>query len=151
MNAIHSQNATQEELDRYAELLQQAADFARQGETETLASMFDAGLPVNLQDAKGSSLLMLASYNGNADTTRMILERGADAELRNDRGQTPLGGAAFKGYTEIIGILLDHGADVNADNGGGKTPLLFATMFGRFAARKTLSARGGKMWRGKQS
>ena len=58
--------------------------------------MLNAGLPVNLADAKGQTLLMLASYNGNLETTRMLLKHGADVDRRNDRGQTPLGGVAFR-------------------------------------------------------
>lgn len=135
------------EQTRYEELQQQAIDLARQGETETLAVMLSAGMPVNLQDQKGNSLLMLATYNGNLETAQLLLERGASVDLRNDRYQTPLGGVAFKGYTEIASLLLEYGADVNADNGGGKTPLLFATMFGRLKVRKLLKANGGRYWR----
>ena len=87
---------------RYAELQQRALDHARHGETEPLAAMLLHGLPVNLADAKGQSLLMLASYHGNVETTRMLLEQGADADRRNDRGQTPLGGAAFKGDRKSV-------------------------------------------------
>ncbi|MGE9296866.1 MAG: ankyrin repeat domain-containing protein, partial [Puniceicoccales bacterium] len=91
---------TAEEEARYAELQRQALDFARAGDTEMLASMIDAGLPVNLADEKGQSLIMLASYNGNLDTTRMLLDRGAEPDQRNERGQTPLGGVCFKGYLD---------------------------------------------------
>ena len=122
---------TEGEEKRYAELQQMALGFARHGETESLATMLRHGLPVNLADAKGNTLLMLASYNGNLETTRMFLKHGADVDRRNDRGQTPLGGVAFKGYEEIVALLLKHGADVDADNGGGMTPIMFAAMFGR--------------------
>ena len=108
---------TEGEEKRYAELQQMALGFARHGETESLATMLRHGLPVNLADAKGNTLLMLASYNGNMETTRMLLEHGAEADRRNDRGQTPLGGVAFKGYEEIVTVL-EHGADIDADNGG---------------------------------
>ena len=137
---------SQEELARFEELQRAALAFARKGETETLASMIEAGLSVDLQDEKGNSLLMLATYNQNLDTSRMLLEKGAQPDLRNDRGQTPLGGVAFKGYAGIAALLLEHGADVNADNGGGKTPLCFATLFARLKVRKLLKQRGGKMW-----
>ena len=55
---------------RYAELQQMALGFARHGETESLGAMLLHGLPVNLADLKGNSLLMLASYNGNLETTQ---------------------------------------------------------------------------------
>lgn len=122
---------TDAEEARYAELQRQALDFARHGETNALRLMVEAGLPVNLCDAKGQSLLMLASYNGNLETTRMLLALGAEVDRRNDRGQTPLGGVAFKGYLDIVKLLVTHGADIHADNGGGMTPLSFAAMFGR--------------------
>ena len=89
------------------------------------------GLPVNLGDAKGNSLLMLACYYENVGTARMLLEEGAEVDRLNHRGQTPLGGAAFKGYEEIVALLLRHGADVDADNGAGMTPVMFAALFGR--------------------
>lgn len=132
---------------RYAELQMMALDFARQGETEPLAAMLNSGLPVNLSDARGNSLLMLSSYHGHADTVILLLEHGADIERRNARGQTPLGGVAFKGYGEIATLLLDHGADVDADNGGGMTPIMFAAMFGRHAMVKQLNTHGASLLR----
>ena len=133
------------EEKRYAELQQMALDFARHGETESLAAMLRHGLPVDLAGAKGNSLLMLASYNGNLETTRMLLEYGAKVDCRNDRGQTPLGGVAFKGYEEIVTLLLEHGADIDADNGGGMTPLMFAAMFGRGKVVEQLRTRGASL------
>ena len=64
--------------------------------------MLRHGLPVNLADNKGNSLLMLASYNDHLETARMLLVHGAGVDRRNDRGQTPLGGVAFKGYEEMV-------------------------------------------------
>src|SRR5258708_27134739 len=96
---------TEAEEKRYAELQHVALNFARNGEANHLAAMLNAGLPVNLSDVKGNSLLMLASYNGEVETTRMLLEHGADADRRNDRGPTPLRGAAFHGHEEIGALL----------------------------------------------
>lgn len=135
---------TPEEEARYAELQCMALDFARQGETEELEKMIRAGLPVNLSDHKGNTLLMMAAYYDQADTVKMLLRYGADVDRRNDRGQTPLGGVSFKGYTRIAEILLEHGADPNADNGGGSTPLTYATMFGRLEVADLLIRKGGR-------
>jgi uncharacterized protein len=137
--------ATEEE--RYAELQRMALDFARKGEAAWLEEMIRHGLPVNLVDGGGNSLLMLASYHGNLDAARMLLAHGAEVDRRNDRGQTPLGGAAFKGDEAIVALLLDHGADIEADNGVGMTPLMFAAMFGRHRIVEQLQARGASMKR----
>ena len=136
---------TEAEEKRYAELQQLALGFARRGETDSLAQMLRHGLPVNLADTKGNSLLMLASYAGDAETTQMLLAYGAEVDRRNDRGQTPLGGVAFKGYTEIVALLLAHGADIDADNGGGMTPIMFAAMFGRTQVVEQLQAHGASL------
>ena len=103
---------TEDEERRYGELQLMALDHARHGETEQLAEMLRHGLPVNLADAKGQTLLMLASYHGRLETSRMLLEHGAGVDRRNYRGQTPLGGAAFKGYEEMVTLLLAHGGGV---------------------------------------
>ncbi|MBC2593351.1 ankyrin repeat domain-containing protein [Ruficoccus amylovorans] len=138
-------NLTEAEEARYAELQRQALDFARHGETATLRLMVESGLPVNLCDHKGQSLLMLASYNGHLDTTQMLLSLGAEVDRRNDRGQTPLGGVAFKGYRELAELLVSHGADIEADNGGGMTPLSFAALFGRRDVVAFLKSQGAKL------
>jgi hypothetical protein len=87
---------------------------ARSGETERLIAYVDAGVPVNLTNDKGDTLLMLAAYHGHAATVRALLERGADAERPNDRGQRPLAGAVFKKEPEVVRALLDAGADPHA-------------------------------------
>ena len=82
---------------------------ARAGETAALAELLAQGLPPNLRNERGDSLLMLACYHGHADTARVLLAHGADPELMNDAGQTPLAGAAFKGDLAVATLLLDHG------------------------------------------
>lgn len=119
-----------EELKRYEELQVFALDFARQGKTADLKAMIDAGMPVNLSDHKGNSLLMLASYNANLECTQMLLDYGAQVDKKNDRGQTPLAGVCFKGYLEIVKVLVKAGANIYENNGMGTTPIMFASMFG---------------------
>lgn len=93
------------------ELATRIFQMARRGRTEELAAYVDAGVPANLTNDRGDSLVMLAAYHGHADAVRALLERGADADRVNDRGQTPLAGAVFKGETEVIQALLKGGAD----------------------------------------
>ena len=117
-----------------------AADLARNGDAVGLAAMIKDGLAVDAQDAKGNTLLMLASYHGRAEVVKLLLKAGATVDLRNDKGQTPLGGVAFKGYVEIATLLLDDGADPVADQ-GGSTPADFATLAGKSEILVLLQAR----------
>jgi ankyrin repeat protein len=119
-----------------------AADLARKGDTAGLAALLKDGQAVNAQDAKGNTLLMLASYHGQAETVAMLLKARATVDLRNAKGQTPLGGVAFKGYVDIATLLLDAGADPVADQ-GGSTPADFATLFGRQEILTLLRERRG--------
>ena len=116
--------------------------FARTGETGELANLLGQGLPANLRNERGDSLLMLACYHGHADTARVLLEHGADPELLNDAGQTPLAGAAFKGDTPVVSLLLDRGAQVDAAGPNGKTALMIAAMFNRVGIARMLVRHG---------
>ncbi|KAF1834442.1 ankyrin [Decorospora gaudefroyi] len=87
-------------------------DLARTGDTTTLQQYVSAGIPKNLTNASGDSLLMLAAYHGHAATAKMLLEHGADANVLNGRGQSPIAGAVFKGFEEVVRVLFEGGADV---------------------------------------
>jgi uncharacterized protein len=103
-------------------------NLARQGGTDTLAAYVDAGVPANLSNDKGDTLIMLAAYHGHPQTVAALLERGADPDRPNDRGQTPLAGAVFKGERAVIEALLDGGADPTA---GTPSAVDTARMFGK--------------------
>ncbi|MEI6322963.1 MAG: ankyrin repeat domain-containing protein [bacterium] len=136
---------TEAEEQHYREFQRLALDRARCGETEALAGMLRQGLPLNLCDHHGNSLLLLACYRGRIETARMLLKSGADVDLRNSRGQTPLGGVAFKGHLKIAELLLWHGADIHADNGGGMTSVMFASVFGRSSMVSLLEQHGAAL------
>ncbi|MGW4232350.1 ankyrin repeat domain-containing protein [Streptomyces sp. NPDC004980] len=110
------------------ELATKVFDLARRGETDTLAAYVDAGVPANLTNDRGDSLLMLAAYHGHAAAVTALVGRGADPDRANDRGQTPLAGAVFKGEREVIDALLAAGAD---PAGGTPSAVDTARMFGK--------------------
>ena len=56
-------------------------DRARPGEVQRLGAYVEAGAPVDLTDASGNSLLMLAAYHGHADAVRVLVAAGADPDL----------------------------------------------------------------------
>jgi ankyrin repeat protein len=110
------------------ELAHQMFDLARAGGTERLAAYVEAGVPVNLTDDSGNTLVMLAAYHGHAGTVAMLAGRGADVDRVNDRGQTPLAGAVFKGEEAVVAALVTAGADPDA---GTPTARETAVVFGR--------------------
>lgn len=89
-------------------------DLARTGDTSTLQQYISAGIPKNLTNASGDTLLMLASYHGHAETAKMLLDAGADANVLNTRGQSPIAGAVFKGHDDVVRALYQGGADLQA-------------------------------------
>ncbi|WP_432068007.1 ankyrin repeat domain-containing protein [Streptomyces sp. C10-9-1] len=120
------------------ELATKVFDLARRGETETLAAYLDAGVPADLTNDKGDTLVMLAAYHGHAATVDALLARGAAPDRPNDRGQTPLAGAVFKGEGAVIRSLLAGGADPAA---GTPSAVDTARMFGKTDLLELFDAR----------
>ncbi|OZM72412.1 hypothetical protein CFN78_15655 [Amycolatopsis antarctica] len=100
--------------------------FARTGDAESLAAYVDAGIPVNLTNDSGDTLVMLAAYHGHPAAVRALVERSAEVNRLNDRGQSPLAGAVFKAEREVVTVLLAGGADPAA---GTPSAIDTATMF----------------------
>ncbi|SNT27099.1 ankyrin repeat domain-containing protein [Rhodococcoides kyotonense] len=111
-----------------AELAGRLFTMARTGDTAALTSYLDAGVPVDLNNSSGDTLVMLAAYHGHAETVRLLVERGADVNRPNDKGQTPLAGAVFKGEDDVVQALVGGGAD---PHGGHPSAIDAARMFGR--------------------
>ena len=103
-------------------------DWARSGDAATLAAYLDAGVPVNLTNTNGDTLVMLAAYHGHEAAVAALIARGADVDRHNKRGQTPLAGAVFKNDTTIIDLLLRADADSRA---GSPSALETARFFKR--------------------
>jgi uncharacterized protein len=101
-------------------------DLARSGGTEELTASVTAGLPPNLTNDKGDTLLILAAYHNHPDTVAALLERGADPDRVNDRGQTALAAAVFRQNPVTVTALLAAGADPDA---GGPSAAATAEFF----------------------
>jgi uncharacterized protein len=121
-----------------AELAGRVFAMARTGDAASLAAYVDAGVPVNLTNDSGDTLVMLAAYHGHAEAVRALVARGADVNRLNDRGQSPVAGAVFKGEDDVVRALVDGGADPVA---GHPTAVDTARMFGREDLLTVLSPR----------
>lgn len=120
------------------ELAGRVFDLARGGCTHELVAYVDAGVPVNLTNDKGDTLLILATYYGHPDTVAALLDRGADHSRANDRGQTALAAAVFRQSAESVTRLLAAGADPDA---GGPSARATATFFQLPAMTELLEGR----------
>ena len=76
-------------------------DWARSGDAAMLAAYVDAGVPVNLTNTNGDTLVMLVAYYGYESAVAALITRGADVNRHNKRRQTPLAGSVFKNDTTI--------------------------------------------------
>jgi len=126
--ADQNRQMTPEEAADFAE---QVFNKARDGDAAMLAALLSKGLPGNLRNHKGDTLLMLASYHGHVEAVKVLLEHNADPEIRNDNGQSPIAGAAFKGDLEMVKTLVEGGAQVEGASFDGRTALMMAAMFNR--------------------
>jgi ankyrin repeat protein len=107
------------------ELAGRVFDLARAGSTEELAAYVDAGVPVDLTNDKGDTLLILAAYHGHPETVGALLDRGADSARVNDRGQTALAAAVFRQSADGVTRLLAAGADPDAGSPSARATAAF--------------------------
>lgn len=96
-------------------------DSARKGDIPVFEQALPAGLPPNMTNEKGDTLvshscgsgslhanstpkLMLAAYHGHAELVKLLIQHNADPNRVNDRGQSPLAGAVFKKEDAVIEV-----------------------------------------------
>ena len=106
--------------------VQSTFEHARNGDLHRLVEHLDAGVPVNLTNGSGDTLLILAAYHTRADLVRTLLERGADHSRVNDKGQTALAAAVFRQERAIVTDLLEAGADPDL---GARSAVAIADFF----------------------
>ena len=99
---------------------------SRNGNTEAVKQLLEAGTDVNAKNNLGDTPLMWAARYGRTETIKLLLEKGADVNRENRHGNTALLFAAYEGSTEMVKLLLEAGADVNATNGEDASVLSYA-------------------------
>ena len=106
----------------------------RQGDTDSVKALLDAGAPVDVvSGGDNTSPLLMAVINGHFDLAAQLLDRGANPALASDNGVTPLYAALNVQwapralypqprthlqqkltYLDFVKRLLDKGVDPNA-------------------------------------
>lgn len=64
--------------------------YARHDRKEAVENMLDTGIPVDIRNEFGDTLLIVAAQNGNKRIAKAALRRGANINIRNYKGNTPL-------------------------------------------------------------
>ena len=105
------------------------------------------GADVNARSNNGTSVLTIASYEGNTDIVKLLIARGADVNAKNKQGDTALMWASLARSYEIIKLLIISGADVNARDTDGNTALVRAREKNHAETEKLLISKGAKYYK----
>lgn len=101
------------------------------GDTAVLSDLLDNGVPVDLTDDDGVTLLGWAVIANRIDIARLLVARGAKVNRVDKKGITPLLYAASIdfGDSQMVDLLLGAGADPNARTKEGLTALDLARRY----------------------
>lgn len=83
-----------------------------EGVAESLSVLVGHGLPPNLSDESGNTMLMSAAQFCPAAVTAQLLALGAAVDSVNKQGFTPLQMALVSGKWDVAKVLIDHGARI---------------------------------------
>ncbi|HTQ99110.1 MAG TPA: ankyrin repeat domain-containing protein [Candidatus Acidoferrum sp.] len=103
------------------------------------------GADVNTLRTDGSSALLYAAYQGDAELVKTLLDKGANPNQRNDYGAFPLSEAVQQGSQAVIDLLLAHKADPNLGGLEGETALMDAARSGNVKAAQALLKAGANV------
>jgi ankyrin repeat protein len=113
------------------------------GDVEKAKLLLVAGGDLDVRNADGSTLLMIAAASGNLLMVEWLVSNGANVNARDARGWTPLMKSVYNadldcGFPGVGQFLIDHGADVEAAIGFGVRPLMLAAGYGEIAVVEVL-------------
>ena len=118
-------------------------DAVQSGDIAIVKKFLDEGVPVDLTDEEGWSLLHHAAALGQVEVINLLREKGCRVDLIDNEGRTPLHYAATNGDIETIRLLIMMGSNVNSVDNEGNTPLKWSVMCEQNAAIEELTKHGG--------
>jgi ankyrin repeat protein len=119
-----------------------AVDAAKADDLPAIRNLIKQHADINAPANDGSTALLWAAYNSNAEMTKALLAAGATVDTANHYGVTPLLQACRNGDVPVMQALLDAGAEPTRWHAEGETPLMAAARTGRVDAVKLLIAHG---------
>ncbi len=123
--------------------LAQAADdslatLVRAKDHDAAVALLTKGADGKSHEADGTTALMWACYNGDADMVERLIKAGADVSVVNDYGASALQVAAVVADPRIIKDLLKAGANADSPNPEGQTALMVVARSGNVESAKLL-------------
>lgn len=86
----------------------------REGSTDALALLLEAGADPHITQKDGSNALHVAAKRGNVRAAKLLMGKGVNPNIGYAGGLPPLIDACISGNTRMVDALIDGGADVNA-------------------------------------
>lgn len=93
------------------ELTAQCIGWARHRRAAEIDYALSRGADVNVRDAGGNTMLMVAAQAGHTATLRLLIDRNADLNLQNNKGFTALHLLFSHGFEALADLLVAAGAD----------------------------------------
>ena len=125
---------------------QHLLDAAKEGDSDVLQYVLEAGADVNSRNQYRKTACMLAAQNGHVNCVEMLTEAGADVNARGLYDKTALLLAVETGQTACAESLIQAGADVNecatVGHIRGKTTLMYAAGNGHLQCTELLIEAG---------
>lgn len=84
---------------------------ARDGRSDSVKLLLDAGAKIDLADANDVTPLLTALLNGKLPAAKLLLDRGANVNVHDWYGRTPLWAAVDVRDLEVNGPKKDNGVD----------------------------------------
>ncbi|HEY4339418.1 MAG TPA: ankyrin repeat domain-containing protein [Steroidobacteraceae bacterium] len=114
------------------------AAMVRAKDHDGAVALLAKGADAKSHEVDGTTALMWACYNGDADLVERLLKAGADVSAVNDYGATALQTAAVVADPRIIKALLKAGVNADSPNPEGQTALMVVARSGNVQSAKLL-------------
>lgn len=103
---------------------------AERGDVVELLHPLDFGAAIGLQDSRGRTAVMAATYENQIAAARLLFERGADPDIRDNMLNNPFLYVGAEGYVEILKLANEAVADPTITNRYGGIALIPAPEHG---------------------
>ena len=80
-------------------------DAARSGDVATVKGFLDLGVPVDLTDDDGCTVLHCAAGEGHTEVVKLLIKEGCNIDPMDPNSSTPLDYAVAFGHTEVEAVL----------------------------------------------